>query len=271
MKSGYVGKDSLRANAERLFKDTLFPTGKTTHPELKGGGKVHKLTRDQSDLHLPVRSNTRTRGDSDLHLPSVKRSSNIESMSQAKKMGYADGGMAPRSKAARPMVQRKANGGIISGLEDAAMAIPSMFKSGGKVQRKAIGGGILGTALGGYAGEKAGNFIGNKFGSPETANLLSRIGSGVGGFLGGVGGGAIPFFKKGGKVSRKGSMAEREMVGEKPSRKAPHFNYEAQMDGEKRRKFAAGGVAKIRHDQSTSRGAPITSRPARATQRGHSC
>src|SRR5271167_489293 len=42
--------------------------------------------------------------------------------------------------------------------------------------------------------------------------------------------------KRGGKMARKangGTIYEREMVGERPSRHAPHFDYESQMRGER--------------------------------------
>lgn len=89
-------------------------------------------------------------------------------------------------------------------------------------------------------------------------------------------------------LSPKASVYEKDMLGERPSKKAPHINYESQMNGEKpvhrakeggrapvmkmqkepfnaseshvRRKFAAGGVAKIRHNQADARGNPIVRR-----------
>lgn len=53
---------------------------------------------------------------------------------------------------------------------------------------------------------------------------------------------------------------ETEMVGEKPSKKAPHVNYEKEMKGQKEGKkgqgFAAGGVAKMRRGVADKSGAP---------------
>jgi hypothetical protein len=68
-----------------------------------------------------------------------------------------------------------------------------------------------------------------------------------------------------------GTVYEHEMVGEHPSRSFHHYNYEGMMRGEHpvqksdnyangghdRHKYAAGGVAKIRHNAATSSGKPI--------------
>lgn len=71
-------------------------------------------------------------------------------------------------------------------------------------------------------------------------------------------------FKKGGHAMKKstgGTIYEREMDGEHPTSKMHHVNYEAQMRGEHpshgRQMLAAGGVAKIRHEEATSTGKPI--------------
>lgn len=56
------------------------------------------------------------------------------------------------------------------------------------------------------------------------------------------------------------SCYEKDMLGEHPSKKAPHINYESEMRGEKPvkpAKYAAGGVAKIRHGVATKAGKPI--------------
>lgn len=96
------------------------------------------------------------------------------------------------------------------------------------------------------------------------------------------------------KRSHGGSVYEHEMLGEHPSRKRPHINYEGDMRGEvpeksafsrksvahpknvfdashgqyKKRggrvhKMAAGGVAKIRHGAASKRGLPIGKKIAR--------
>lgn len=69
--------------------------------------------------------------------------------------------------------------------------------------------------------------------------------------------------KRGGSARR--STAESRMVGEHPSRRAHHIDYEAHMCGSKpiarrgsgAQKLAAGGVAKVRHGQANSRGRQI--------------
>jgi len=67
--------------------------------------------------------------------------------------------------------------------------------------------------------------------------------------------------KKGGSIeSHAKTSYEGHMVGEK--KHAPHVNYEGDMKGEKKRRgkvqeFAMGGVAKIRHKQSTPKGFPV--------------
>ena len=96
------------------------------------------------------------------------------------------------------------------------------------------------------------------------------------------------------KRSHGGSVYENEMLGEHPSRKRPHINYESDMKGEvpervassrksvakprdvfdashgqyKKKggpvkKMAAGGVAKMRHGAATKRGLPISKKIAR--------
>lgn len=100
--------------------------------------------------------------------------------------------------------------------------------------------------------------------------------------------------KKCAKRSHGGSVYEHEMLGEHPSRKRPHINYESDMKGEAPeksafsrksvahpknvvdashgqykkkggsvKKMAAGGVAKIRHGEATKRGLPISKKIAR--------
>lgn len=78
--------------------------------------------------------------------------------------------------------------------------------------------------------------------------------------------------KKGGKAhhhkhhkAEGGGIYEREMVGEHPSHKRPHINYESDMRGEKivRKAMAMGGVGKIRHKEATKEGAPLHKRKIR--------
>lgn len=68
---------------------------------------------------------------------------------------------------------------------------------------------------------------------------------------------------------------ESEMLGEHPSRKRPHINYEADMKGEKVvkkaykaggavKKMAAGGAAKVRKGVATASGKPVNVRNPRA-------
>lgn len=57
-----------------------------------------------------------------------------------------------------------------------------------------------------------------------------------------------------------GSVYESQLVGNAPSTKRPNFNYESDMRGvkaESKPKFAAGGVAKIRHKVATAQGKPM--------------
>lgn len=102
-------------------------------------------------------------------------------------------------------------------------------------------------------------------------------------------------FKSGGsmkKYASGGSVYENEMLGERSSHRMPHLNYESQMRGEHcmnkagrrhedhmmhehpsisglkrggrtmpKARFAAGGVAKVRHNQSTMSGKQITNAP----------
>ena len=83
-------------------------------------------------------------------------------------------------------------------------------------------------------------------------------------------------YKEGGHVLKfPGSTPyEHHMVGE--SKGKPHINYESNMKGEKVvrcakkeggrvEKFAAGGVAKIRHKVATAEGMPITKK----VKKGH--
>lgn len=62
-----------------------------------------------------------------------------------------------------------------------------------------------------------------------------------------------------------GTIYEREMVGERPSRTRPHINYESDMRGEhghfeKPQRLAAGGVGKMRHGVANAKGFPIKTR-----------
>lgn len=78
--------------------------------------------------------------------------------------------------------------------------------------------------------------------------------------------GLNPNMKKGGDMRKKaggGSIYENRMVGEKPSRGAPHINYESDMKGEhpvRGTKMAAGGVAKMRHKEMTKSGKQMAPR-----------
>jgi len=56
------------------------------------------------------------------------------------------------------------------------------------------------------------------------------------------------------RYSSGGTVYEREMVGERPSRKRPHINYESDMRGEHGVKMAMGGVGKIRHKEAGRKG-----------------
>jgi hypothetical protein len=71
------------------------------------------------------------------------------------------------------------------------------------------------------------------------------------------------------RYSRGGTVYESEMVGEHPTTKFHHYDYEDLMRGEepmhkakkgKHMKLAAGGVAKMRHEEATSKGMPIHSK-----------
>lgn len=102
-----------------------------------------------------------------------------------------------------------------------------------------------------------------------------------------------PRMKKGGKANKYaagGGVYEREMLGEHPSHKRPHINYESEMKGEraiskprathpiskagkddethgeylkrggKVKKMAMGGVGKMRHGEATKSGMPMRGR-----------
>lgn len=67
------------------------------------------------------------------------------------------------------------------------------------------------------------------------------------------------------------SKYESEMLGEHPSKKRPHINYESDMKGEKVvkkayksggsvKKMAAGGAAKVRKSVATASGKPVNVR-----------
>jgi hypothetical protein len=84
--------------------------------------------------------------------------------------------------------------------------------------------------------------------SPEAGKQVKEYREGLG-------------LKRGGRA--RGNVYEREMVGERPSRKKHHFNYQDEMRGEhpsKRKHFAIGGSGKIRHQEMTKGGKPIKSR-----------
>jgi len=77
------------------------------------------------------------------------------------------------------------------------------------------------------------------------------------------------------KLSAGGSSVyEKQMVGEKPSRKMPHFNYESEMRGEHPisvrkkkggaiRKAAIGGAQKMRLGEMTKGGMQAKPKPVK--------
>jgi hypothetical protein len=115
--------------------------------------------------------------------------------------------------------------------------------------------------------------------SPSMGESFGRLRSMVG-------------LKKGGKAhgkhhyARGGTVYEHHMVGEHPSHRRPHINYEAEMRGEhcvsgpKNRRvhhrgvddeshhqnFAMGGVGKIRHMQADKHGKPLHRRMHRVAK-----
>lgn len=226
-KPGYAGHDSMRARAEQAFGEEMRAAHhnsrrktveRETHGHYKKGGhtKMHRLTKEQTDLHIPRK---------------VKKT---ENMRRGGKTHYSFGGLLGQL------------GGLFGGLF-----------------------GDKGRQVGSQVGQTLGGL------NDEIADNVSRV---------------IPFLKKGGRAESKkkhhahdakkhegkkkhhyargGNVMghetsyEREMLGEHPSHKAPHFNYEAQMRGVKSVRKAAGGVAKIRHKEATKKGMPIKSRKA---------
>ena len=68
-----------------------------------------------------------------------------------------------------------------------------------------------------------------------------------------------------------GNKYESDMLGDHPSKKRPHINYESDMKGEKVvkkayksggavKKLAAGGAAKVRKGVATDSGMPVNVR-----------
>ena len=219
MLSGYQGADEMREKAEKMFApqmkgvrvtevESMSSPNRTAIRPFNKGGKVHGLSREQSDLHLPKAMKAS---------PAMKK-----------------GGLHKRSDTQKDYQSKNGKG-------------------------KYGWGGFLGSGLGALAGGALGSLGGGVGAMPGAL-----AGAGLGGKIGEY----LPF-KKGGKVCKKaagGSIYTREMVGEKPTTKMPHFNYEAHMDGERKKmavgggavkKMALGGVGKIRHEEATASGQQI--------------
>lgn len=255
-KPGYPGRDAMRERAEALFRSEgrtnmrstpnlsardripprTFAKGGHAMHRAEGGKTIHRLTKEQSDMHMPRR------------------------ISASK---YAEGGSAQALR--------------LGGMAHGGKARHHSHRSKHRYDE----GGIAEMAPAGY-------------GSADSSVATMRLG-------GMACGGKTKHHKKhraeGGELRRAkgGSIYEREMLGEHPSRRAPHINYESNMRGEhmkhhrryaeggearreelkcggrpRRRaeggkmaeggSYAMGGVGKIRHEQATRKGLPINRR-----------
>lgn len=276
-KPGYCGVDAMRDKAEKMTGAKAYKKGGAAMFPKETVTKSHKLSKEQSDMKMPrKKSGTKS---------SRKDHYGVGGAVLGKGAGYL----------ARKYIPGKIGGVNIGdivggGLSAAGSFLP--FKKGGKAKKYAEGGevGVDYTAKRGGYKKRGGDMLGKPNSQSyckdkRRENHEKKYGIG-GAVLGGVAspflakipkvgkylsyaapiaGGLLPF-KEGGKVEKKsggkmkrasgGSVYEREMAGERPSSRPHHFNYEANMNGEKPISRAMGGAGKIRHKQATSKGKP---------------
>lgn len=247
MLPGFQGKDAMREKAKKILgnqmRENMEPTysssamGRTHIRPYKKGGKVHKLTKEQTDLHLPKMCKTpKNKQQLMSKADHFKKGGKVKSERHKNMHKFADGGIADLANKARSSV---------AGVADLANKARSSAEGFLNKGRSSIEG-VLNRGRDLY--KNARNSI------PNVSESIRGVRSAIG-------------LKKGGKACMKrekhasgGSVYEKEMVGNHPNNKAPHFNYSSQMNGEKpshRRAYAAGGSGKIRHHEATHKGKPM--------------
>lgn len=262
--SGYRGEDSLRSKAHKMLgieqkgarygiPESMSSPGHTKmrpyaeggHAEggaMKRGGRTkhHKLSHDQTDLHIPRRAKVapivrmskekaehlKRGGTPKLNVESVKE---FEHMKRGGKShhkhhfaegGHAEGGALKKGGHAHHTAQHKHHA------ERAAMhkkELANLNKIKHEIHEESN------YRHGGHAKHKHHYAEGgiNQVSAPFTPNAQTAVMP------------SQPGFKKGGHMKHKhhkasgGTIYEHQMVGEKPSRKAHGFNYESEMKGER--------------------------------------
>lgn len=234
---GYHGPDSMRENAERMFKMQSTPKAK----RLANGGRATIA--------------------SSLAAEAGKTVGGYGGRRIGEKIGREVGRLA-RDEEYGERTGRELGETIGRGIGEAAARsiVPANLAKGGKpcatkmdtrkpkAQKAGIGG-LIGSGLGGMAGSKAGQWLGGEvgglFGNKQLGQDIGGLGGGV---AGGLAGDALStFFAEGGKVDTKKKAASQKMM--MPKHKAMNKSPRAQ-------KLAMGGVGKIRHGEATSSGMP---------------
>lgn len=262
--AGYHGKkDSMRENAKKMlgneFKETPMnipasskAPSRTPIRTFKKGGKVHKLTKDQTNLHLPQRKKAVTIKEGKpkfgmggallggLLSPLVSKIPGVgQYLSPLVGLG---GGLLPFKKGGK-----------------AKVSVKKMKPSHSRKCHKADGGAmetteppLIQAAKQRWTDAHPNGAPFSKGGKAKSKETKSK-------------GGCMKKYASG------GSVYERQMVGENPSRKPHKINYEAEMRGEKVvrarkaeggevKKLAMGGAGKVRKGQATPAGKPIMKR-----------
>jgi len=267
-----------RLKAEYLFRHD-FAEGGSTESYACGGrtskhSGMHKLTRQQTDLHLP-RMISSASGSRRFAEGGYADGGELRKGGRARRRAdggemYQEGGALKKGGRAKYGLGGKILGGLGSFLGDilpfeeggeVSKADGGAMRKGGRTRRRADGGEMYadgGELRRGGRAHRVRRDIGGPIPVPFYGPSIGRGPQ----YLSEGGetradGGALrrggrarrraeggDMYEDGGDVKRAsgGTIYERQMLGQHPSRRVPHINYEADMRGEKRR-FAEGGYA----------------------------
>ncbi len=209
---GFSGKDSMRSKAESMFRDDIKAANKYEQPRSASSIGREKARPYAAGGH--VKHHGMPKSQTDMKLPHREKTPKlkIQSFQAAEKMAH--GGHSKE-------MSREFHGGNM--------------KKGGRAERNAE---IKGNAK--SFGSKLGRSIGKAVVPGMTNNIVNkRIDSGK-------------FTAAHGGHMGRGNPYTREMVGEHPSKKRPHFNYESDMMGAhaERKATHSSRIAKRSMDKS---------------------
>lgn len=249
-KAGFEGPDSMREKAIRAFsdemkgakgyneKDSRSSVAREKPRLYKKGGhtKGHALSREQTDLHIPRKVSGR------------HSKTHYSFGGLLGKMGGLLGGLFGDKGREIGTQVGSTFGGLNDEIADNVHRIIPFLKEGGSLGREML------------EREMAGDKELYRKGGRTKKRRYSQGGNApipgyavVAKYSRDVTGNNKPFKKGGHSKARNcyaegGDVYEREMVGDHPSRKAHHYNYEAQMRGmhsskKKASRFSKGGMA----------------------------